>query len=69
MTPLPPRTPAPPGSVADDVTGLVRERTRDVVLAVDAYRRAYADAPQEDWFAESSAHAAAELLAERHRRP
>jgi DNA-binding MarR family transcriptional regulator len=44
VTPLPPRTPAPPGSGADDVLGAVRERMRDLVIAVDAYRRAYADA-------------------------
>jgi DNA-binding MarR family transcriptional regulator len=44
VTPLPPRTPAPPGSGADDVFGAVRERMQDLVIAVDAYRRAYADA-------------------------
>ncbi len=45
------------------VRELVREQ-RNREIAED-YRRAYAAVPQESWFAEASAQAAGELLADR----
>lgn len=61
------RYPSRAAAVRAGIHELVRtERNRELA---DAYRRAYADTPQEEWFAESSAHAAGELLTERTRRP
>ena len=59
------RYPSRAAAVRAGVRALVRkEREREIA---EAYRRAYATAPQEPWFADASAHAAGELLAERDR--
>jgi Arc/MetJ-type ribon-helix-helix transcriptional regulator len=57
------RYPSRAAAVRAGVRELVREQ-RNREIAED-YRRAYADVPQEPWFAEASARAADELLADR----
>jgi len=59
------RYPSRAAAVRAGVRGLARERrSREIA---ERYRRAYGDVPQEPWFAQASAQAAGELLAERRR--
>jgi Arc/MetJ-type ribon-helix-helix transcriptional regulator len=57
------RYPSRAAAVRAGVRELVREQRNREIAA--EYRRAYGETPQEPWFADASARAAGELLAER----